>query len=71
MIVLSDNIATRALIRELGGREIVNAEMDALGVPQLRLHDSLQQDASYFTASILCASYRWQATVNRRVGPSH
>ena len=28
MIVLSDNIATRALIRELGGREVVNAEMD-------------------------------------------
>ena len=51
MIVLSDNIATRALIRELGGREIVNAEMDALGVPQLRLHDSLQQGASYFTAT--------------------
>lgn len=35
MIVLSDNIATRALIRELGGSEVVNAEMDALGVPQL------------------------------------
>ena len=51
MIVLSDNIATRALIRELGGPEIVNAEMDALGVPQLRLHDSLQQGASYFTAT--------------------
>src|SRR5258708_37280702 len=51
MIVLSDNIATRALIRELGGREVVNAEMDTLGVPQLRLHDSLQQGASYFTAT--------------------
>ncbi len=51
MIVLSDNIATRALIRELGGREVVNAEMDALGVSQLRLHDSLQQGASYFTAT--------------------
>ena len=51
MIVLSDNIATRALIRELGGREVVNAEMDTLGVSQLRLHDSLQQGASYFTAT--------------------
>ncbi len=51
MIVLSDNIATRALIRELGGREIFNAEMDALGVPNLRLHDSIQQGASYFTAT--------------------
>jgi hypothetical protein len=51
MIVLSDNIATRALIRELGGPEVVNAEMDALGVPQLRLHDSLQFGASYFTAT--------------------
>lgn len=51
MIVLSDNIATRALIRELGGSEVVNAAMDALGVPKLRLHDSLQQGASYFTAT--------------------
>jgi hypothetical protein len=51
MIVLSDNIATRALIRELGGPEVVNAEMDALGVPRLRLHDALQDGASYFTAT--------------------
>ena len=51
MIVLSDNIATRALVRELGGREIVNAEIDELGLPQLRLHDSVQQGASYFTAT--------------------
>jgi len=51
MIVLSDNIATRALIRELGGRDVVNTEMEALGLPQLRLHDSLQQGASYFTAT--------------------
>jgi len=51
MTVLSDNIATRALIRELGGRDVVNAEMNALGLPQLRLHDSLQQGASFFTAT--------------------
>ena len=51
MIVLSDNIATRALIRELGGREVINAEMDALGLPTLRLHDSVQQGASFFTAT--------------------
>ena len=51
MIVLSDNVATRALIRELGGREVVNAEMDTLGVPKLRLHDSVQQGASFFTAT--------------------
>lgn len=51
MIVLSDNIATHALIRELGGREVVDAEMDALGLPQLRLHDSIQQGASFFTAT--------------------
>ena len=51
MIVLSDNVATRALIRELGGREVVNAEMHTLGVPTLRLHDSVQQGASFFTAT--------------------
>lgn len=46
MIVQSDNIATRALIRELGGPQIVEAEMDALGVPHLRLRES-PQDAEY------------------------
>jgi hypothetical protein len=46
MIVLSDNIATRALIRELGGPRIIEAEMDALGVPHLRLRES-PQDAEY------------------------
>ncbi len=46
MIVLSDNIATRALIRELGGPQIVEAEMEALGVPHLRLRES-PQDADY------------------------
>ena len=45
MIVLSDNIATRALVRELGGRDVINAEMDELGLPNLRLHDSEQQNA--------------------------
>ena len=51
MIVLSDNVATRALIRELGGRDVVNTAMEALGVPQLRLNDSLQFGASYFTGT--------------------
>ncbi len=46
MIVLSDNIATRALIRELGGPQIVEAEMEALGVPHLRLRES-PDDADY------------------------
>ncbi len=51
MIVLSDNVATRMLIRELGGNHVVNEQMDALGLPTLRLHDSLQQGASYMTAT--------------------
>ena len=37
MIVLSDNVATRALIRELGGAHVIETEMEALGVPHLRL----------------------------------
>ncbi len=51
MIVLSDNIATRALIRELGGPEVVQAEMDALGVPHLRLQGSLQGASFRFMAT--------------------
>jgi beta-lactamase class A len=46
MIVLSDNIATRALIRELGGAQVVETEMETLGVPHLRLRES-PQDAAY------------------------
>ena len=46
MIALSDNIATRALIRELGGPHIIEAEMEALGVPNLRLRES-HDDADY------------------------
>lgn len=40
MIILSDNIASRALVRELGGPQIVEAHMEALGVPHLRLRES-------------------------------
>lgn len=40
MIVLSDNIATRALVRELGGPQVVEAQMDALALPHLRLRES-------------------------------
>jgi hypothetical protein len=46
MIVLSDNVATRALIRELGGPEVVEADMDARGLPHLRLRAS-PEDAAY------------------------
>jgi beta-lactamase class A len=51
MIVLSDNIATRALVRELGGMDAFNAEMDALGLSTLRLHDTVQQSSGFFTAT--------------------
>lgn len=46
MIVLSDNIATRALIHELGGPQIIEAEMAALRLPHLRLRAS-PRDADY------------------------
>jgi len=46
MIVLSDNIATRALIREVGGPQVVEAHMDALGLSHLRLRES-PDDAEY------------------------
>jgi hypothetical protein len=51
MIVLSDNIATRAMIRELGGPQIVEAEMEALGVPHLRLRESPHDTAYKFMAT--------------------
>jgi Beta-lactamase enzyme family len=51
MIVLSDNIATRALIRELGGPQVVEAEMDALDVPHLRLRESPQDREYKFMAT--------------------
>jgi hypothetical protein len=33
MIIVSDNVATKALIRELGGSEVVNAHTARLGLP--------------------------------------
>ena len=51
MIVLSDNVATRALIRELGGAQVVETEMDALGVPHLRLRESAHDDELKFVAT--------------------
>jgi Beta-lactamase enzyme family len=51
MIVLSDNIATRALIRELGGADIVEAEMESLNLPHLRLRESPNDDEYKFMAT--------------------
>ena len=44
------SIATLALIRELGGREVVNSDMDELGLSHLRLRDSLL-GSSYMSAT--------------------
>ena len=51
MIVLSDNVATRILIRELGGPDAVNAEMDDLGLPSLRVHDPTPGASHDFSAT--------------------
>jgi hypothetical protein len=51
MIVLSDNIATRALIRELGGPQIVETEMEAFGVPHLRLREAPHDTEYKFMAT--------------------
>jgi beta-lactamase class A len=51
MIVLSDNIATRALIRELGGSDVINAEMNSLGLPNLRVHGPMEGASYDFTAT--------------------
>jgi hypothetical protein len=39
MITVSDNVATRMLVRELGGATAINAEMDRLGLPSARTVD--------------------------------
>ena len=51
MITLSDNIATRALIRELGGPQIVEDHMTALGLHQLRLRESPDASELKFLAT--------------------
>ena len=51
MIVLSDNVATRTLVRELGGPETVNADMDRLGLPGVRIHDAMAESSHDFTAT--------------------
>jgi hypothetical protein len=37
MITVSDNVASKMLLREIGGSDVVNAEMDRLGLPTARL----------------------------------
>jgi Beta-lactamase enzyme family len=38
MIIVSDNLATNRLLRELGGPDAINETMDALGLPTARVH---------------------------------
>jgi beta-lactamase class A len=41
MVVLSDNTATNMVLDQIGGVGPVNAEMDALGLPGIRLHNRI------------------------------
>lgn len=41
MIVISDNTSTNALIDHVGGTDVVNARMSALGYPSITLHSNI------------------------------
>ena len=57
MIIVSDNLATNVLLREVGGPERVNELLDALALPDARLHspivfgDPSDDDVLEFAAS--------------------
>jgi beta-lactamase class A len=42
MIIVSDNVATNMLLREVGGPESVNAAMDRLGLPTARIRSAIR-----------------------------
>src|SRR5262245_32040033 len=42
MIIVSDNLATNLLLREVGGPETVNATMDRLGLPTARIRSAIR-----------------------------
>jgi hypothetical protein len=51
MITVSDNVATRVLMRELGGAAAIDAELDRLGLPTARTNDPLSGTSAQFRSS--------------------
>jgi len=51
MIIVSDNVATEMLMRELGGGEAIDAELDRLELPTARTNDPLPGAFAHFRTS--------------------
>ena len=51
MITVSDNVATRVLMRELGGAAAIDAELDRLGLPSARTNDPVPGTSAEFASS--------------------
>ena len=51
MIIVSDNVATEMLMRELGGAAAIDAELDRLELPTARTNDPLPGAFAHFRAS--------------------
>jgi len=51
MITVSDNVATRVLMRELGGAAAIDAELDRLGLPSARTNDQVPGTSAEFASS--------------------
>jgi hypothetical protein len=51
MIIVSDNVATLVLMRELGGAAAIDAELDCLGLPTARTNDPLPGTSAQFRSS--------------------
>jgi beta-lactamase class A len=51
MIIVSDNVATEMLVRELGGAAAIDAELDRLGLPTARTNDPLPGTMAQFRSS--------------------
>jgi beta-lactamase class A len=51
MTIVSDNVATEMLMRELGGAAAVDAELDRIGLPTARTNDPLPGTFAHFRSS--------------------
>jgi len=51
MTIVSDNVATEMLVRELGGNAAIDAELDRIGLPTARTDDPLPGTFAQFRSS--------------------
>ena len=69
MITVSDNVATRVLMRELGGAAAIDAELDKLGLPSARTNDPVPGTSAEFASSARVSAELYAHRRSRGIPP--